>query len=95
MEEMTNLPRTEASTGRGQEADLPPASCTGAGVGEHFGGGQNVRVAADREATGYKEDLPSGAVIEDRELAALPGSPPHCTSHRRGGREGGEVEAAP
>ena len=95
MEEITNLSSTEVITRRGQETGLPPAACTGAGVGEHLGGVQNVRVAANREATGYKEDLPSGAVIEDRELAALPGSPPRCTSHRRGGREGGEVEAAP
>ena len=67
MEEMTNLPRTEASTGRGQEVDLPPASCTGAGVGEHLGG---VQVATE-VATSDEEDLGSGAVMEDRELAAL------------------------
>ena len=65
MEEITNLSSTEVITRRGQETGLPPAACTGAGVGEHLGGGQKVRVAANREATGYKEDLASGKVIED------------------------------
>ena len=87
MEEITDLGSTEAVTGRGQEAGLPPAACTGAGVGEQLGG---VRVAA-----GDEEDLKSVTVMEDRKLAALPGSLPRCSSHRRGQSGDGGVEAAP
>ena len=91
MEEITNLGSTEAHTGRGQEAGLPPAACTGSGVGEQLGGGEG----ASGVAAGYEEDLQSCKVMEDRELAALPGSPPRCTSHKRGRSGGGGVEAAP
>ena len=84
MDEIPNLGSTEATTGRGQEAGLTPAACTGAGVGEQLGGGQ----ARPGPSAGYEEDLQSGTVMEDGELAVLPGSPPHCTSHTRGCSEG-------
>ena len=90
MEEVPDLTSTEVTTGRGQEAGLPPAVRARAGVGEQLGGGQEV----GGEAAGDQEDL-EGAVVEDRESAALPGSPPRCTSHRRGGSVAGGVEAAP
>ena len=92
MEEITDLGSTEAITGRGQEAGLPPAACTGAGVGEYLGGGEEVIVIT---AAGDQQYLDSCAVIEDWELAALPGSPPHCTSHTRGQTGSGVVEVAP
>ena len=91
MEEITNLGSTKAIKGRGQETGLPPAACTGAGVGEHLGDVQT----ATGVAPGDKEDLESGAVIENGQLPALPGSPPRCSSHRRGRSAGGGVEAAP
>ena len=90
MEEITNPGSTETFSGRGQEARLPPAVRARAGIGEQLGGGQEV----GGEAAGDQEDL-EGAVVEDRESAALPGSPPRCTSHRRGGSVAGGVEAAP
>ena len=49
MEEITNLTSNEVTPGRGQEAGLPPAACTGAAVGEQLGG---VQVVADGEAAG-------------------------------------------
>ena len=52
MEVIPNLGSTEASPGRGQEAGLPPAACTGVGVGEHLGGGEVEGVAP-----GDQEDL--------------------------------------
>ena len=88
MEQLTDLGSTEAFSGRGQETGLAPA--VRAGVGEQLGGGEEV----GREAAGDQEDL-EGAVVDDRELAALPGSPPRCSSHRRGSSEAGGVEAAP
>ena len=88
MEEITNLGSTKAIKGRGQETGLPPAACTGAGVGEDLGDVQTTTGVAP----GDKEDLESGAVIEDGQL---PGSPPRCTSHRRGRSAGEGVEAAP
>ena len=91
MEELPDLGSTEENTGRGQGAGLPPAACTRAGVGEQLGGGQAVAGVA----AGDQQYLESGAVMEDWELAALPGSPRHCTSHTRGRSEGGGVEAAP
>ena len=91
MEELTDLGSTETSTGRGQEAGLTPAAFTRAGVGEQLSGVQVVRVVT---AAGDQQDLESGTVMDDRELAALPGSPPHCTSHTRASSGGGEVEAA-
>ena len=92
MEELTDLGSTEALPGRGQEAGLTPAACTGAGVGEQLSGVQEATVVA---AAGDYQYLESCTVMDDGELAALPGSPPHCTSHRRGGSEAGGVEAAP
>ena len=85
MEEITNPGSTEATPWRGQEAGLPPAACTGAGVGEDLGDVQT----ATGVAPGDKEDLESGAVKEGGQLAALPASPPRCTSHRRGRSAGG------
>ena len=93
MEELTDLDRTEESTGRGQEArSLSPAACTGAGEGEQLRGGQ---AATGVNAAGDQQYLQSCAVVEDWELAALPESPQHCTSHTRGRSGGGGVEAAP
>ena len=91
MEEVPDLTSTEVTTGRGQEAGLPPAACTGAGVGEQLGDVQTVSVVA----AGDQEDLESCTVMEDWELAALPVSPPRCSSHMRGASGGGGVEAAP
>ena len=93
MEEIPDLGSTEASTQRRQEAGFPPTAGTGAGVGEQLRGGQVAGVGGD--TAGDQEHLQSGTVMEDRELAALPGSPPDCTSHRRGQIVGGGVEAAP
>ena len=56
MEELAKPGSTEASTGRGQETGLPPAACTGAGVGEHLGGGLVVAV---RDTAGGQEHLES------------------------------------
>ena len=92
MEEITDLGSTEATPGRGQEAGLSPAACSRASVGEHLGGGQ---VVGEGVAACDEEDLGSGEVIEDKELAALPGSSPHCTSRRRARSGAGGVEAAP
>ena len=93
MEEIPDLGSTEASTQRRQEAGFPPTAGTGAGVGEQLRRGQVAGVGGD--TAGDQEDLQSGTVMEDRELAALLGSPRHCTSHTRGRSEGGGVEAAP
>ena len=72
MEASTDLGSTEASTGRMQEAGFTPTA--GIGVGEQLCGGQLAGVGGDTASD--QEDLQSYTVMEDRELAALPGSPP-------------------
>ena len=62
MEELTDLGSTEAITGRGQEAGIPPAACTGAGVGEQLGGVDRLPTGVN--ASSDQEDLQSDSTAQ-------------------------------